>query len=135
MNATFDLQSLFPDESFDFLGVKIPKYGSLTPNEQKAIEADENVLMLSYKCAVVKIILLSRCENIPEDVDTGKAPIHVINAAYDFVVNEIHEWKPQANEEDSEKKAPTGQDSTTDLDSTTLTPNSGTAQPISSESP
>lgn len=134
MNATFDLQSLFPDESFDFLGVKIPKYGSLTPNEQKALIAiDENLSMLFYKCAAVRILLVSRC-NIAEDTDIGKLPIHVIDEAYDFVVGEIHEWKPK-QQEDTEKKESTGLDSTTSLDSTTLTPNSGTVQSTSSESP
>lgn len=133
MNSSFDLKALFPNESFDFLGVKIPKYGSLTPNEQKALlDIDENLSWLFYKCAAIKILLVSRCD-IAED--TGKAPIHVINEAYDFMVNEIHEWKPKADEEDPEKKARTGPDSITNLDSTTLTPSSGTAQPISSESP
>lgn len=138
MNSVFDLQSLFPNEAFDFLGVKIPKYGSLTPNEQKALVAtDDELSMLGYKCEAVKILLVSRCEGIEQDLDMSKLPIHAIAAAYEFLVNEINEWKPkeEADEEDQEKKAPTGQTSITNSDSITPTMNSGIAQSTSSESP
>lgn len=131
MNPIFDLQSLFPDEAFDFLGVKIPKYGSLTPNEQKALIAiDDELSMMGYKCEAVKILLTSRCEGIGQDVDMGKVPIHLINDAYEFVVGEIHEWKPAEIEEDTEKKAPTGLDSISSSDLTTQVSISGIALPI-----
>lgn len=130
----FDLQKLVPKESIKFGSVTIPKYGSLTPLEQDALAAvDDSLSMALYKPAIVKAFLICRCD-IPEDTDLTKVPKHLIEPVYDFVINEINEWKPKSNEE-GEKKELTGSDSTTSLDSTTLTQNSGTVQPTSSELP
>jgi hypothetical protein len=55
-------------------------------------------------------------------------PMGVTREIYDFAMNELNEWKKPS--EDSEKKQPTGENSTGDLGSNILTPNSGDAQSI-----
>ncbi len=130
----FDLQKLVPKESIKFGSVTIPKYGSLTPLEQDALAAvDDSLSMALYKPAIVKAFLICRCD-IPEDTDLTKVPKHLIEPVYDFVINEINEWKPKSNEQ-GEKKEPTGLNSTTSSDLNIPAPNSGDAQSTSSELP
>ena len=100
----FDIYRLLPKESIKFGNIKIPKYGSLTPLEQEALNAiDDQLLFPRFKAEFCKILIQSRVENVDKDLDLNNVPIHLLDELYEFGMNEARQWITPSEESDIEE--------------------------------
>lgn len=134
----FDLEPLLPNEHFAIGDIRLPKYGSLTPREIKLLsdifDEDAIVTALDQKIAIVAGITCLRWKEVSRELFQD-IPKHLIEGAYDFIINESREWKSQEIEPEITEGKSIGADSTTDSDLTIPMQNSGMLQPTSSELP
>lgn len=137
MPLPFDLEALLTDEYFAIGSLNIPKYGSLTPKEFKVLNAymdDETVVtQADYALGVVSEIAALRCDVAKETFDD--VPRHLINGAYEFILNESREWKTEEVTPEPTEGKSIGSISTLDSDLTTPMPSSGIAPLTWSELP
>lgn len=121
----FELSIPMPEEGITFCGVKIPKYGSLTPNEAIALSSislDSGMPVIRYYAEIGNIILRSRTKLRPYTVDElMDLPIQIaqLKELFDFVISENRQWKEEEETKTDEGESPTGQISTGDSEQAT----------------
>ncbi|WP_156815526.1 hypothetical protein [Pseudanabaena sp. PCC 6802] len=116
------------------LDLRIPKYGSLTVAEQESISKEGVTYFDLIRMGLKRPENHFRPELI-DALDLDRLPMHLIEAAKNFMIGEMRQWEPveELEEAGGDEKKPIGEQSSSG--SSTTTPTSGASPQEDSSTP
>jgi hypothetical protein len=106
-------------------GIEIPAYGSVTPNESmaytKIVDSDSDPMLFHFD--VICLFIASRKQHDLESTKRllGDIPLHVFEAAYEWVKQEFQQWKNFDADAEKKTQSQTGEQYSGDSSSDTPT--------------